>query len=90
MDFVTHDGRSGLEESVSARRQVRGKEEALGFRDGGVRPIAKLFEVLHFLDLRVDIVGATLSGGIKGGIMPGLLDMANGHFFRGIWKMIKG
>ena len=31
-----------------------------------------------------------ISGGIKGGIMPGLLEMANGHFFRGIWKMIKG
>jgi beta-glucosidase len=31
-----------------------------------------------------------ISGGIKGGIMPGLLEIANGHFFRGIWKMIKG
>ena len=31
-----------------------------------------------------------ISGGIKGGIMPGLLEMANGHFFKGIWKMITG
>ena len=31
-----------------------------------------------------------ISGGIKGGVMPGMLEMANGHFFRGIWKMIKG
>lgn len=31
-----------------------------------------------------------ISGGIKGGISPGLLEMANGHFFRGIWKMITG
>ena len=31
-----------------------------------------------------------ISGGIKGGIMPGMLLMANGHFFRGIWKMIRG
>ena len=31
-----------------------------------------------------------VSGGIKGGIIPGMLEMANGHFFRGIWKMITG
>ncbi len=31
-----------------------------------------------------------ISGGIKGGIIPGLLEMANGHFFKGIWKMITG
>ncbi|HRR36093.1 MAG TPA: glycosyl hydrolase, partial [Clostridia bacterium] len=31
-----------------------------------------------------------IAGGVKDGIMQGLLDMANGHFFRGIGKMIKG
>ncbi len=31
-----------------------------------------------------------ISGGMKGGVLPGMLDMANGYFFRGIWKMIKG
>ena len=31
-----------------------------------------------------------ISGGIKGGIMPGMLEMANGHFLRGLWKMIRG
>lgn len=31
-----------------------------------------------------------ISGGIKGGVLPGMLEMANGHFFRGIWKLIKG
>ena len=34
--------------------------------------------------------GMQISGGIRGGIVPGLLEMANGHFFRGIWKMITG
>ena len=34
--------------------------------------------------------GLQISGGIKGGVMPGLLEMANGHFFRGIIRMIKG
>ena len=31
-----------------------------------------------------------ISGGMKGGIMSGLLEMANGHYFRGIGRMIKG
>lgn len=31
-----------------------------------------------------------ISGGMKGGIMSGLLDMTNGHFFRGIGRMLKG
>lgn len=34
--------------------------------------------------------GMQISGGIKGGIFEGLLEMANGHFFRGIVRMIKG
>ena len=31
-----------------------------------------------------------ISGGMKGGVLPGMMEMANGHFFRGILKMIKG
>ena len=31
-----------------------------------------------------------ISSGMKGGIFTGLLEMANGHFFRGVWKMITG
>lgn len=31
-----------------------------------------------------------ISGGIKGGVIPGMLEMANGHFFRGILKIITG
>lgn len=31
-----------------------------------------------------------ISGGMKGGLMQGLLDMANGHLLRGICKMIRG
>lgn len=31
-----------------------------------------------------------ISGGMKGGMLPGMLEMANGHFLRGIWKMITG
>ena len=31
-----------------------------------------------------------ISGGMKGGVLPGMLEMANGHFLRGIRKMIRG
>ena len=31
-----------------------------------------------------------ISGGMKGGVQPGMLEMANGHFFRGLWRMIRG
>lgn len=31
-----------------------------------------------------------ISGGIKGGVLPGMLLMANGHFFKGLIKMIRG
>lgn len=31
-----------------------------------------------------------ISGGMKGGVFPGMLEMANGHFFRGLWRMIRG
>ena len=31
-----------------------------------------------------------ISGGIKGGIFKGLVEMANGHFIKGLIKMIKG
>ena len=30
-----------------------------------------------------------ISGGMKGMLLPGMLDIANGHFFRGLWKMIR-
>lgn len=29
-----------------------------------------------------------ISGGIKGGVLPGMVEMANGHFFRGIGMML--
>lgn len=31
-----------------------------------------------------------ISGGMKGGVLPGMLEMASGHFFRDIWKMLTG
>ena len=31
-----------------------------------------------------------ISGGVKGGAIGGLLEMANGHFLKGIWKIITG
>ncbi len=31
-----------------------------------------------------------ISGGMNNGVLPGMLEMANGHFLRGIWRMIRG
>ena len=31
-----------------------------------------------------------ISGGMKGGALEGMLEMANGHFIRGIRRMITG
>ena len=31
-----------------------------------------------------------ISGGMKGGVLPGMLEMANGHLLKGIIRMIKG
>ena len=31
-----------------------------------------------------------ISGGMKGGVLPGMLEMANGHYLRGILTMLKG
>ena len=31
-----------------------------------------------------------IAGGIKGGLIPGMLEIANGHFFKGLIKMIRG
>ncbi len=53
------------------------------------------YENPEFKMLMTSSVGSPLrsmqiSGGIRDGIFQGMLDMANGHFFRGIKKMIKG
>ena len=34
--------------------------------------------------------GMQISGGMKGGVIPGMLEMANGHFIKGIIKIITG
>ena len=31
-----------------------------------------------------------ISGRIRGGVMSGLLELANGRFLRSVWKMITG
>jgi hypothetical protein len=31
-----------------------------------------------------------IAGGIKGGIIPGLVEIANGRFFKGIGRMLRG
>lgn len=48
------------------------------------------FRMLINSSLGGPLRGMQISGGVKGGIFPGLLEMANGHFLKGIWKMLRG
>jgi beta-glucosidase len=48
------------------------------------------FRMMINFSLGGPLRGMQITGGIKGGIMPGLLEMANGHFFKGIVRMITG
>jgi len=48
------------------------------------------FRMLINSSLGGPLRGMQISGGVKGGIFPGLLEMANGRFFKGLWKMITG
>lgn len=55
----------------------------------------KNYENLEFRMLMASSAGSPLrsmqiSAGMKDGLMQGLLEMANGHFLRGIWKMVRG
>lgn len=48
------------------------------------------FRMLVTSSLDGPLRGMQISGAVKGGIFPGLPEMANGHFIKGIWKMITG
>lgn len=46
------------------------------------------FKMMMFSSAGSPLRSMMISGGIKGGLLPGLLEIANGHFFRGIGKML--
>ena len=48
------------------------------------------YQMLLISSLASPLRNLQICGGIRGGIMPGLVEMANGHFFRGLRKMITG
>ena len=55
----------------------------------------KDYENPEFRMLMASSVGSPLrsmqiSGGMKDGLMQGLLEMANGHYLRGILRMVRG
>ena len=55
----------------------------------------KDYENPEFRMLMASSVGSPLrsmqiSGGMKDGLMRGLLEMANGHYLRGILRMVRG
>ena len=48
------------------------------------------YQMLLISSLASPLRNLQICGGVKGGVMPGLVEMANGHFFRGLRKMITG
>ncbi|MDR0952153.1 MAG: glycoside hydrolase family 3 C-terminal domain-containing protein [Oscillospiraceae bacterium] len=79
------------EHSLVMKIVYKAVEKTLARSVGG----KKGYDNPEFKMLLASSVGAPLrtmqiNGGLKGGLMPGLLEMANGHFFRGVWKMVGG
>lgn len=79
------------EYSFLMKLMYKATESVIARRFGG----KKDYENSEFRMMLAASVGGPLrsmqiSGGIRGGVMPGLLEMANGHFFRGLVRMIKG
>lgn len=58
--------------------------------DGGKDYSNPEFRMMILSSVGAPLRSMQINNGIKGGLFQGLLDMANGHFFRGIGKMIKG
>lgn len=48
------------------------------------------FRMLMAASVESPLRSMQISGGLKDGLMQGLLEMANGHFLRGLGKMIRG
>ncbi|MCM1026971.1 MAG: glycoside hydrolase family 3 C-terminal domain-containing protein [Roseburia sp.] len=62
---------------------------AKGF--GGKADYAKPeFRMMMSSSADCSLSGMQINGGMKDGILQGLLEMANGHFIKGIFRMIKG
>ena len=48
------------------------------------------FRMLMASSVESPLRSMQISGGMKDGLMQGLLEMANGHYLRGILRMVRG
>ena len=76
--------------SIVMKILAKGVELVIGKMCGGKDADNPEYRMMINATIGGPLRSLQISGGIKGGIMPGLLEMANGHFFKGIWTMITG
>ena len=68
------------------------KASAASFGNYGRRLGTGFLSTLLTLDVLMGslLLSMQISGGMKGGVMPGMLEMANGNFFRGLLRILRG
>ncbi len=77
--------------SLMMKIMYRAVEATIAKGFGGKRDYANPdFRMLMNSSAGSPLRSMMISGGMKGGVLPGMLEIANGHFFRGIWRMIRG
>ena len=94
---VPRKGKFTMENSVSEMKEhslvmklmYRAVERVIVKGTGGKRE-GQQYKMMMAGSTECSLSSMQINGGMKDGIMQGLLEMANGHFFRGILRMIKG
>lgn len=77
--------------SLVMRIVYRAAEAVVAKGFGGKRDYENpQFRMLMSSSVSAPLRGTQISGGMKDNVMQGLLEMANGHYLRGIYKMMGG
>ncbi len=77
--------------SLVMRIVYRAAEAVVAKGFGGKRDYENpQFRMLMSSSVSGPLRGMQISGGMKDNVMQGLLEMANGHYLRGIYKMMGG
>lgn len=77
------------EHSLLMKLVYWGFETVMAKKYGGRDYSNPTFKMMMTSAMDCSISGMQINGGIKSGVMEGLLEIANGHFFRGLIKMLK-
>lgn len=77
--------------SFVMRCVYKGVEATVANGTGGKRdPSDPEFRMMMASSAGAPIRVMQINGAIRGGLFAGLVDMANGHYLRGLWRMIRG